>query len=88
MTEREPATVGVMFTEHVADIPVPDNVHAPLGVNITVPVGSVAPVGDVSVTVAAHDVAWPTNTVEGIHVTDVVVGCNPTAMVEVPWLVA
>jgi hypothetical protein len=63
-----------MLTEHVADAVVPARVHVPPGVNVTVPVGVVAPVVEVSVTVAVHEVACPTNTVDGVHATVVVVG--------------
>jgi hypothetical protein len=72
-TVREPAAVGVMLTEHVAEAPVPANVHVPPGVKVTVPVGVVGVV-KVSVTVAVHEVAWLTNTVDGTHATVVVVG--------------
>jgi len=63
-----------MLTEQVADAPVPASVHVPPGVNVTVPVGVVAPDADVSVTVAVHDVACPMKTVDGVHdtVVDVV----------------
>jgi len=63
-----------MLTEHVAVAPVPANVHVPPGVKVTVPVGVVAPVVEVSVTVAVQLVAWLTNTVDGVHATVVVVG--------------
>ena len=65
----------MILAEHVADAPVPDNVHVAVGVNVTVPVGVVAPVVDVSVTVAVQDVAWLTTTVVGEHDIVVVVGC-------------
>jgi len=63
-----------MLTEHVAVAPVPARVHVPPGVKVTVPVGVVAPVVDVSVTVVVHDVACPMKTVDGVHdtVVDVV----------------
>jgi len=61
-----------MLTEHVATAPVPDNVHVPPGVKVTVPVGVVgAPL--MSVTVAVQVVAWLTVTVEGEQLTVVVV---------------
>jgi len=63
-----------MLTEHVAVAPVPANVHVPPGVKVTVPVGVVAPVVEVSVTVAVQLVAWLTKTVDGVHATVVVVG--------------
>ena len=71
---RVPVAAGVILTEHVAEAVVPASVHVPLGVNVTVPVGVVAPDVDVSVTVAVQDVACPTNTVDGLHATVVVVG--------------
>jgi hypothetical protein len=75
-----------METEHVADAPVPDNVHDPPGVNATVPVGVVVPLLDMSVTVAVQEVACPITTDTGVHVTVVLVGCFPTSMVAVPEL--
>ena len=66
-----------MLTEHVAVAPVPARVHVPLGVKVTVPVGVVAPVVDVSVTVAVHDVACPMKTVDGVHDTVVEVAWTP-----------
>jgi hypothetical protein len=69
-----PVAVGVTLTEHVADAVVPARVQVPPGVNVTVPVGVVAPDVDVSVTVAVQLVAWLTKTVDGLHATVVVVG--------------
>ena len=66
--------MGVMLTEQVADAVVPASVHVPPGVKVTVPVGVVAPVAEISVTVAVQLVAWLTKTVEGVHATVVVVG--------------
>jgi hypothetical protein len=43
-------------------------------VKVTFPVGVVAPLDAVSVTVAVQDVAWPVVTVPGEHVTAVLVG--------------
>jgi len=63
-----------MLTEQVADAVVPASVHVPPGVKVTVPVGVVAPVAEISVTVAVQLVAWLTKTVEGVHATVVVVG--------------
>lgn len=71
---REPTAVGVTLTEHVADAPVPDSVHGPPGVNVTVPVGAVAPVVDVSVTVAVQLVGALTATGEGVQATVAEVG--------------
>ena len=59
-----PETVGVVLTEHVAIAPVPDSVHVPPGVNVTVPLGVEAVPAAVSVTVAVHVVAWPITTVD------------------------
>ena len=81
-----PVAVGVTLTEQVAEAPVPARVHVPPGVNVTVPVGVVAPDVDVSVTVAVQLVAWLTKTVDGVHATVVVVGCTPTVIVNVPEL--
>jgi len=61
-------------------------------VNATVPVGVIAPLLVVSVTVTVHVVGTPRATVDGAHATVVVVGCNTTAvtcrlnvLVLVPW---
>jgi len=78
----------VILTEQVAEAVVPASVQVPPGVNVTVPVGVVAPDEDVSVTVAVQLVAWFTNTVDGEHATVVVVGWTPIAIVAVPELVA
>jgi sorbitol-specific phosphotransferase system component IIBC len=83
-----PVAVGVMVTEQVAEAVVPARVHVPPGVNVTVPVGvDVVPVA-VSVTVAVHDVACPTNTVDGVHATVVVVVRRLTVTLVLPELVA
>ncbi len=66
--------LGVMVTVHVAEAVVPLSVHEAVGVNDTVPVGVVAPVAEVSVTVTVHVVASLTTTLEGVHETVVVVG--------------
>ncbi len=58
------------------------NVPDPLVKNVTVPVGLVAPVVAVSVTVALHEVAVPTTTGE-VHDTPVVVGSLATVWVMV-----
>ena len=78
-----------MLAEHVAEDPVPDREQDPLGVRLTVPVGAVAPVVDVSDTVAAQLVAWLIATVEGVQLTVVVVECTPVVTVreKVPLLV-
>jgi len=66
--------LGVKLTEQLADAPAPDSVQVgalklpvtPATDHVTVPVGVVgAPL--VSVTVAVHDVAWPTTTVDGVQ---------------------
>ena len=85
---REPGAVGVMLTEQVADAPVPANVQVPPGVNVTVPVGVLVVPVAVSVTVAVHDVACPTNTVDGVHTTVVVVVRLLTVTVALPLLEA
>ena len=77
-----------MLTEHVADAPVPASVHVPPGVKVTVPVGVDVVPAAVSVTVAVHDVAWLTNTVDGVHATVVVVVRKLTVTVADPVLVA
>jgi hypothetical protein len=77
----------VILTEHVADAPVPANVHVPPGVNVTVLVGVDVVPAAVSVTVAVHDVACPMNTVDGVHATVVVVVLRLTVTVVLPVLV-
>jgi len=85
---RVPETVGVVLTEQVADAPVPDKVHVPPGVNVTVPVGVLVVPVAVSVTVAVHVVAWPITTVDGLQATVVVVVLRVTVTVADPVLVA
>lgn len=87
-TLKLPVAVGVMLTEHVAEAPVPASVHDPLGVNVTVPDGVLGVPVAVSVTVAVHDVACPTNTVDGVHATVVVVVLGLTVTVVLPELPA
>ncbi len=77
-----------MLTEHVADAPVPASVQVPPGVKVTVPVGVDVVPAAVSVTVAVHDVAWLTNTVDGVHATVVVVVRKLTVTDALPVLVA
>jgi hypothetical protein len=77
-----------MLTEHVATAPVPDNVQVPPGVKVTVPAGVLAVPAAVSVTVAVHEVAWATNTVDGVHATVVVVVRRLTVTDVLPLLVA
>jgi hypothetical protein len=75
-----------MLTEHEADAPVPASVQVPPGVRVTVPVGVEVVPTAVSVTVAVHDVAWPMNTVDGVHATAVVVVRRLTVTVAPPLL--
>lgn len=72
-TVRVPESVVVTLTEQVAEAPVPDRVHVPPIVNVTVPVGVVAPEVEISVTVAMQLVAWLTTTVDGVQAAVVVV---------------
>jgi hypothetical protein len=67
---------------------VPASVQVPPGVKVTVPVGVDAVPAAVSVTVAVHDVAWLTNTVDGVHATVVVVVRGLTVTLALPLLVA
>ena len=71
----------------MADPPVPVSVHVPPGVNVTVPVGVLVVPAAVSVTVAVHEVACPTNTLDGVHATAVLVVRKLTVTVAVPVLV-
>ena len=75
------------MTEHVAEAVVPARVHVPPGVKVTVPVGVLVVPVAVSVTVAVHEVACPTNTVVGVHATVVVVVRKLTVTVVLPLLV-
>ena len=86
--------VGVKVEVQVADAVVPANVHVvnvpvtPVSVRLTVPVGVVAPVADVSVTVTVQVELWPTTT-GLVQLTAVVVLCcgvAVTAMMNVPVL--
>jgi hypothetical protein len=77
-----------MLTEHVAVVPVPANVQVPPGVKVTVPVGVLVVPAAVSVTVAVHDVACATKTVDGVHATVVVVVLRLTVTLADPVLVA
>jgi len=76
-------------TEQVAILVVPVNVQGdvtklpvPELVQATVPVGVVAPVVEVSLTVAVHVVAWLMKTDDGVHDSVVLVGCNPPTLIE------
>jgi len=64
-----PAVVGVRLTEQE---PV-TSAQVPPGVKVTVPVGVVTFPGEMSVTLALHDVDWPTATEEGTQATAVLV---------------
>jgi hypothetical protein len=57
-----------------------------LVVNVTVPVGVIAPVPDESATVAIHDEATFSKTLVGEHATVVVVARGVEASVKVPLL--
>ena len=81
-----PETVGVVLTEQVAEAPVPDSVHVPPGVNVTVPLGVDAVPAAVSVTVAVQVVACPITTVLGVHATVVDVVLRLTVTVVLPEL--
>jgi len=88
---------AVYVTEHVAvvvfrvanvqgDVA---KVPVPLVDHVTVPVGVVAPVEDVSLTVAVHVAALLIAIVDGVHDTVVIVGWSPpTETVPLPLLVA
>ena len=64
-----PAVVGVRLTEQEPLT----SVQVPPGVKATVPVGVVTFPGEMSVTLALHDVDWPTATEEGTQATAVLV---------------
>ena len=87
MTERDPTAEDKTLTEHVADAVVPDRVHVPLGLKLTVPVGVVAPEEEVSATIAVHEMAWPITGLDGVHATDVAVPRWPAEIMKVPKLV-
>src|SRR5437867_7102093 len=87
VTVSVPRAPGVIVTEQLDDAPVPANVHVPLGLNVTVPVGVLAVPAALSVTVAVHVEACPMKTVDGEQTTDVVVDRRPTATLAEPLLV-
>jgi hypothetical protein len=62
------------------------NVPVLLDVNVTVPVGVIAPAPELSVTVAVHVESTPVLTAPGTQLTDVVVVLNVDARVNVPLL--
>ena len=79
MIAAVPEVVGRKVEVHVADAVVPASVHVvnvpvtPVSVNATVPVGVVAPVVEVSVTVTVQVEAWLATT-GVVQLTAVVVG--------------
>jgi len=74
--------VGITGTEHAADGPVAAcNVQGPPGLKVTVPVGTVAEVVEVSETVAVQVDDWPTTMLDGLQDMFVVVGCVTTCTV-------
>ena len=64
-----PTAVDVILTEQEPLA----SVQGPPGVKVMTPVGVVGVPGDVSATLAVHDVDWPTTTVEGLQATAVLV---------------
>jgi hypothetical protein len=62
------------------------NVPVELEVNVTVPVGVIAPVPEESATVAVQVEAWPVLTAPGLHETVVVDALIVEARVNVPLL--
>jgi hypothetical protein len=94
LTAAVPGVVGVKVEVQVDDPVVPARVQVvndpvtPVSESVTVPVGVVAPVVDVSVTVTVHVELWPTTT-GLVQLTVVVVLCcgvAVTAMMNVPEL--
>ena len=63
--------VDASVAEHDACEPVPASVHDAVGAKVTVPDGVDAVPVSVSLTVAVHNVDWPTSIVDGVHVTAV-----------------
>jgi len=82
------------LTWQLEDVPVwptseqgdPVKEPAALLVKLTVPVGVVGPIEDVSVTVTVHVVAWFIATEEGEQLTLVVVESLPKPIDADPWL--
>jgi hypothetical protein len=83
VTAAVPEVEAVNVEVHVALAVVPDRVHVvndpvtPVSPSVTVPVGVVAPVVEVSVTVTLHVEPWLITT-GVVHETVVVVGWTPT----------
>lgn len=75
---------GVIVTEHDAVMPVPLSVHVAPPVKLTIPVGVIGVPGELSVTVAVHDVDCPRLIVDGLHDTLVEVVLGLTTMLVVP----
>ena len=82
MTLAVPAVVAVKVDMHVAEAVVPARVQVvnnpvtPFSVSVTVPVGVVAPVEEVSITVTVQVEPWLTTT-GVVQLTVVVVTCSP-----------
>src|SRR3989449_6631 len=91
VTAAVPEVVAVNVEVHVADAVVPARVHVvndpvtPVSVSETVPVGVVAPVAEVSVTVTVHVEPWFATT-GVVQLTVVVVARGLTTMLVVPLL--
>jgi hypothetical protein len=85
-----PVVVCEYDTLHVPEARVHDapGVKVPvlLLVNVTVPVGVIAPEPEVSATVTVHVELWPVLTEPGLHATLVEVVLNVEATVKVPLL--
>ncbi len=77
-----PTVVAVILTEQEPLA----SVQGPPGVKVTTPVGVIAVPGEVSVTLAVHDVDWPTTTVGGAQATEVLVARLLTVTVVFPLL--
>ena len=70
--------------EQEADAPDPLNVHVPPGEKLTMPVGVTTVPGEVSVTVAVHEVDCPRFIVDGLHDTLVEVALGLMTTLDVP----
>ena len=77
---------GVIVAEQEAVALAPDRVHVAPPVKLTMPLGVIAVPGEVSVTVAVHEVDCPRFIVDGLHATLVVVVLLLTTMLAVPLL--
>ena len=95
--DPEPTAPGAKVTWHVAAlVPLADRPQAPeggakmpvpLALIVTVPVGLVVPVEEVSVTVTVHVDALPTVTDTGEQLTVVEVAWNEEGITVTKWLV-